>query len=91
MSTIQKLFGKSPFNAFYEHMCISKSCAEKVIPLVEAFIAGDKNKYIDISREIVDLETKADYIKNELRDNLPRSLFMPVNRHDLLARFRGMA
>jgi hypothetical protein len=34
--------------------------------------------------KIFELENDADTIKNELRSNLPKSLFMPVDRRDLL-------
>jgi len=84
MVTIGKLFGKSPFNAFHEHMVIAEESAEQVIHLIEAFIQGDKKKYIEISQKISKLETEADSVKNAIRDNLPRSMLMPVNRHDLL-------
>jgi len=84
MGTIGKIFGKSPFKAFCEHMEVAKSCAEMVIPLIEAYIEEDKEKYTQIAQEIYELETEADKIKNELRDNLPRSLLLPVNRNDLL-------
>ncbi len=84
MGTIAKLFGKSPFIAFHEHMLIAKSCAEKVIPLMEAYINGETDKYKTIASEIYELETNADDVKNELRDNLPSSILLPVSRHDLL-------
>ena len=84
MGTIAQLFGKSPFSKFHEHMLVAKSCAEKVIPLMEAYIKGDKEQYEKISKEIYELETKADDVKNTLRDNLPSSIMLPVSRHDLL-------
>lgn len=84
METISRLFGKSPFGALHKHMLIAKACAEKVIPLIEAFIQGEKEKYTKIAEEISVLEAKADSIKNDIRDNLPSSMLMPVNRRDLL-------
>jgi len=84
MSTLGRLFGKSPFGPLQEHMVVVKKCVDQVIPFFEAEIKGDKKKAEEITQKIFDLEQKADTIKNTLRDNLPRSLFMPVDRHSLL-------
>ena len=84
MATLEKLFGRSPFGALQEHMYIVKECVNLIIPFFEAEISGDKEKAKTIAQQIFDLEDKADDVKNTLRDNLPRSLFMPISRHDLL-------
>ena len=84
MATLERLFGRSPFGALQEHMHIVKECVNLIIPFFEAEISGDKEKAKSIAHQIFELEDKADDVKNTLRDNLPRSLFMPVNRHDLL-------
>ncbi len=84
MATLERLFGRSPFGALQEHMYIVKKCVNLIIPFFEAEISGDKGKAKTIAQQIFDLEDKADDVKNTLRDNLPRSLFMPISRHDLL-------
>ena len=38
----------------------------------------------DLHDYLAELENEADGIKNELRAHLPKSLFMPVDRRDLL-------
>ncbi|MFC1565291.1 TIGR00153 family protein, partial [candidate division KSB1 bacterium] len=78
------LFGRSPFGPLMEHMQIVKSCVEKIIPFFEAAEKKDKKELKKIAKEIFDLEGKADDIKNSLRDHLPKSLFMPVDRANLL-------
>jgi len=78
------LFKRSPFKAMQEHMRCAVECARLVDPLFEAVIAGDQDKVEVIKEKIFEIENQADQIKNRLRANLPRSLFMPVDRRDLL-------
>ncbi len=79
-----QLFGQSPFKPMQEHVRIAIECANEVPTLFEAVRAGDKGA-VELSREkIYALENKADEIKNELRTHLPKSMFMPVDRRDLL-------
>ncbi|MCP4727492.1 MAG: TIGR00153 family protein [bacterium] len=84
MVTLGKLFGRSPFGPLMEHMKIVKTCVEKIIPFFEAAEKKDKEGLEKIAKEVFDLEGQADDIKNSLRDHLPKSLFMPVDRANLL-------
>jgi len=59
-------------------------CADKVPGLFDALCAGDEKKIREVRDEIFALENEADEIKNELRSHLPKSLFMPVDRRDIL-------
>ena len=61
--------------------------AESVVPLKEFFEAlhqEDYSKVKEIQQQVSLAEEEADIIKNEVRDHLPRSIFMPINRRDLL-------
>ncbi len=78
------LFKRSPFKAMQEHMRCAVECARLVPPLFEALIAGDQDEVEVIKERIYVAEAQADQIKNRLRTHLPRSLFMPVDRRDLL-------
>lgn len=84
MATIERIFGKSPFGPLQEHMVVVKECVDHIIPFFEAVIKNDTSSIKAIADKIFDLEEKADEIKNNLRDHLPRSLFMPVDRHNIL-------
>ncbi len=79
---IFNLFGRSPFQALSHHMSKCVETAGKLPELIAAFKAGEHVRVKEIAKEIMALEHEADEIKNELRDNLPRSLFMPVDRRD---------
>lgn len=79
-----KLFGRSPFGPLQEHMRVVVHCADKVPDLFEGLCAGNEKKIRETRDEIFALENKADEIKNELRSHLPKTLFMPVDRRDIL-------
>jgi len=83
-STIPMLFGKSPFKALQTHMREVVDCARDVRPLIQALADSDQAEVDKIKNRIFEREAKADEIKNELRLHLPKSLFMPVDRRDLL-------
>ena len=83
-STIPMLFGKSPFKALQTHMREVVDCARDVRPLIQALADSDQAEVDQIKNRIFEREAKADEIKNELRLHLPKSLFMPVDRRDLL-------
>ncbi len=79
-----KLFGKSPFPALQNHMRAVLECARDVVPLFDALIADDQPLLKVTHDRICASESKADSIKNDIRLAMPRSLFMPVDRRDLL-------
>ena len=83
-TTLANLFGQSPFKALQRHMRVVLDCMREVPPLFEALAAGDQERVRSLKDRIFELENEADTIKNELRSNLPKSLFMPVDRRDLL-------
>ena len=84
MRSLNALFGKSPFGPIQKHMAQAVACAEGVPALFEALIAGDLDALKAQQQNVAALESEADLIKNELRSHLPRKLFMPVDRRDLL-------
>ena len=79
-----KLFGQSPFKPMQEHMRVVVRCAAEVPGLFDALVAEDEPRIKEIRDEIFALENAADDIKNELRSHLPKSMFLPVDRRDLL-------
>jgi len=83
-NTFSRLFGKSPFTALQAHMGVVLECAREVQPLIEALADGDEARVTETKNRIFEREAEADRIKNELRLHLPKSLFMPVDRRDLL-------
>lgn len=82
--TIFSLFGKSPISPLQAHMTLVVACAEKLQEFIEAAIANDWEQCSEIFNVISKKEERADEMKRELRLHLPKSLFMPVDRGDLL-------
>lgn len=78
------LFGKSPFSALQGHMRVVLECVQEIPALFETLANGDQQGVEKIKDTIFEHEARADRIKNELRNHLPKSLFMPVDRRDLL-------
>jgi hypothetical protein len=79
-----KIFGRSPFVAMQEHMGIVDQCVSHLTPFFEAVLEGDHTRAKEVYREIGKLENKADVLKKKLRLQMPKGLFMPVERRDLL-------
>ena len=78
------LFAKSPFGPLNEHMAAVKKCVDLLKPMFEALIEKDYGRVEELASQISKLEHKADIIKNEIRDHLPKSIFLPVSRTDIL-------
>ena len=81
---LAKLFGKNPFNSLQSHMQVVMECVENMPALFEAVADEDRERVEAIKERIFEAEERADEIKNQLREHLPRSLFLPVGRRDLL-------
>lgn len=60
------------------------SCVAEIPSLLKAFIEGDASAIETIAALISKLEHEADLTKNDIRNHLPRSLFLPLDRGALL-------
>ncbi len=81
---LAKLLRKSPFKPLQEHMRVVAKCMDEFMPLFEALLEKDQNRVIEIAEKIDKSESEADEIKNGMRLKLPKTLFLPVARRDLL-------
>ena len=61
-----------------------KECVDLVGPLMEALLKGDQDKVKTIAKRIFKAEHDADLVKKEIRGHLPKSIFLPVSRGDIL-------
>ncbi len=84
LNSLNNLFGKSPFGPIQEHMIVVHQCAEALTPFIAEVLKGDWDAARTQHQVIIDLENKADKLKKELRLHLPKNLFLPVPRSDLL-------
>ena len=83
-SYLTNLFGRSPIRPLQEHMQKVFSCVSQLKPLLQAMVDDDQVSVRTIQRKISKLENDADSMKKELRHHLPKGLFMPIDRRDLL-------
>lgn len=65
-------------------MRVAISCAEKLPELFDAVIRADQATVDRVQEEIFVIESEADAIKREVRQHLPRTILLPVNRADLI-------
>lgn len=78
------IFGASPVRPLQKHMDQVINCVSELIPFTEAVLAQDKEARNRHHQSIIDREHEGDVLKKELRLHLPVSLFMPVDRRDVL-------
>ncbi|MFQ5609304.1 MAG: TIGR00153 family protein [Woeseiaceae bacterium] len=81
---ISKVFGASPVAPMQDHMNTCFKAARELVVMFESAVAEDWPG-VEASREkIVAIEQEADEYKKQIRGQMPKSLFMPVPREDLL-------
>ncbi len=83
-SSILSLFGRSPIGPLEEHMGKVHACVQQLLPFFEVVLEQDWPQVEKIQVQISHLENEADAMKRDLRIHLPKGLFMPVARSDLL-------
>jgi hypothetical protein len=83
-NVLANIFGVSPVRPLEEHINIAFRCAKQLRGFFAAAIQGDWDTAGEFRSEIEKLEHTADDLKKKIRLGLPKSLFMPVPREDLL-------
>lgn len=84
-NSISNIFGVSPVKPLQNHM----SAAIKCVDLLDAFLKATFEDNWDAATEVFDQisseEQSTDDLKKQFRMHMPKSLFMPVSRGDLLS------
>jgi predicted phosphate transport protein (TIGR00153 family) len=83
-ANLSNLFGRSPIKPMQEHMALAVKAAAELTGFFEAVTSNDWPLAGEIQQRVVQFEHQADEIKKQLRLHLPKSLFLPVPRTDLL-------
>ncbi len=83
-NVLANIFGSSPVLPLEKHVNIAYQCTRELNKFFAAVVTEDWNKASKSRKKIAQLEHEADNLKKEIRLNLPKSLFMPVPREDLL-------
>lgn len=84
MTFIANLFGRSPVSPLQQHMAKVQACLEVLHPFFVAAFAENWDSAATHRAEITERENEADKLKKQLRLQLPKGLFMPVARRDVL-------
>ena len=84
VNAMARLFGRSPFVPLQLHLDKVADCVEAVFSLLERIREGEVSNVEETAREISKLEHKADLVKNDIRNSLPRGLFLAIDRSQLL-------
>jgi len=71
---------KSPFGQLLEHMEKIKECTDILGKGLIKYFKGDYKGFSDLAKKVSEIEHEADKIKRNLRNHLPTSLFMPVDK-----------
>jgi len=87
-SPLSGLLRKSPFKPIQEHMRMVFSCVCLLPPLFDALYRNEQEQVADLAAQIDKVETEADKMKSEFRLHMPKTLFLPVDRRDLLTLLR---
>ncbi len=83
-ASILSMFAKSPIRPLQKHMAVADKCTHLLKDFFAAIMAADWLLVEKTYQEIDDCESKADEMKTQLRLNLPKNLFLPFHRSDLL-------
>lgn len=84
MRALISLFGRSPFSPLQRHMDEVAECIWKISEIFDFYQRGEQDDVERLMLEISELEHSADRIKNDIRNRLPKGLFLPVDKNNLL-------
>lgn len=84
MNNFLGLFAHSPLKPLQQHSVKVTEACNYLLPFVDAVFENDWDKAEQVRLQIVDMERRADALKREIRLKLPRGLFLPIDRTDLL-------
>ena len=71
---------KSPFGQLLEHMEKVRECVDILGDGLIKYYKGDYKSFSNLTKKVSEIEHEADIIKSNLRNHLPTSIFMPVDK-----------
>ncbi len=81
---LSAVFGRSPIRPIQRHMAKAQNCVVLLGDFLEATFVKDWDRAAILQQEIRSCENEADDLKSNVRTKLPKNLFLPVPRTDLL-------
>lgn len=83
-SPLSELFARSPIKPIQDHIKKVVECTEALKPFLAAVFDEKWEDAAKLQREVSLLEREADEMKRDIRLNLPKGLFLALDRRDLL-------
>jgi len=71
------------FDYLLKHARLVLECLERLPLSLEAYHKGDKARFEEIMRHIIEIEKEADKVKTNIRGHLPKGLILPVEKFEL--------
>ena len=84
LNNILGLFAHSPLKPLQKHSDKVTETCSLLVPFFEATFAEQWEQAEQLRLQISEAEREADLLKREIRLKLPRGLFLPIDRTDLL-------
>ena len=84
MTTIGRLFGRSPFRPLQQHMEQVARCVATMNKALDAWEASDFDQVAQLAQEVSRHEHDADLVKDDIRNQLRRKFYFNVDRNRLL-------
>jgi len=84
MRSIVKVFGRSPFVPLQMHMDKVSECVHLIPGIIDAYRQQNDAGVRELAETASRLEHEADHLKHDIRNSMPRGLFMPIQRASLL-------
>lgn len=81
---ILDMFAKSPLEPLEQHIRLVVKCSNQLKPFFRACVEDKWDEAEEIRQQISELEKEANQLKREIRLGLPKNIFMPVQRTDVL-------
>jgi len=75
---------KSPFEQLLEHMSKIKECVNVLHKGLTNYYIGNYKSFSEVTSQVSKLEHEADLIKSGIRNHLPKTIFMPVDKGKFL-------
>ena len=74
------LFYESPFIKLKKHADKVKECAWMFKRAVQCYVEQDCEEFDQLTEDVAMMESQADALKRNLRNHLPRGIFMPMDK-----------
>lgn len=88
LSRFLSRFMASPFEGLQEHAEKVKVCAWTFQQAIECYVSSKCERFEELRKEVIKLESEADAIKKNIRGHLPKGTVLPIDKFELFRYLR---